>query len=281
VSGPDTSRVWLITGASSGFGAALSTHVLSTGARVVGTVRKPGQIAEFAALAPGRAQAVLMDVTDAEQVRSGVQAAQAIFGRLDVLVNNAGYGFVGAIEEASDAEVRAQFDTNVFGLLSVTRQVLPIMRAQGSGHIVNISSIAGLRSSPGLGIYAASKHAVEGLSEALAAELSPLGIRVTVVEPGAFRTNWAGSSMRWSERELPDYAASSGRLRQVLRQFDGHQGGDPVKAAAVIARVVASAKAPLHLPLGEDAVAAVRARVRTFESDLAVWEAEALATAIR
>lgn len=257
-------RVWFITGTSSGLGRALARRVVERGDAVVATARRAATLDDLVAAAPDRVLAQPLDVTAPGQPQSAVRAAVARFGRIDVVVNNAGYGVVGALEELTDEQVRAQFDTNVHGVLAVLRAALPQLRAQGSGHVVNVSSVAGLRASPGLGAYAASKHAVEGLSEALAAEVAGFGIGVTIVEPGAFRTSWAGGSMVSGDR-LPAYAGTpSDGLRDALRRMDGRQDGDPDRAAAAIVEAVTSERPPLRLPLGDDAVAVLATKGRTY-----------------
>jgi NAD(P)-dependent dehydrogenase (short-subunit alcohol dehydrogenase family) len=219
----DRPCTWLITGVSSGFGRELARQALARGDTVAGTVRQPAQLAEFRALAPERARPYLLDVIDAAAVGAVVPQIVRDCGRIDVLVNNAGYGLVGLAEEVGDAEARRLFDTNFFGLLNVTKAVLPQLRAQRSGHIVNLSSMAGTLGIPGMALYCASKFAVEGLTEALAGEVRPLGIRVTIVEPGGFRTDFAGRSINQAECVLPDYAdTAGGKVRGMLAAYNGH-----------------------------------------------------------
>lgn len=250
--------VWFVTGSSSGFGHELAREALARGHEVVATARRVSALQELERSAPDRVLVAPLDVTSAEQAAAAVGAAVERFGRIDVVVNNAGYGVVGALEELSDAQVRRQFDTNVFGVYVVLRAVLPQLRAQRSGHVVNISSVAGLRASPGLGAYAASKHAVEGLSESLAGEVAGFGIGVTLVEPGAFRTGWAGGSMEFSD-PLDAYAGTPVEgLRDGLRRMDGSQAGDPARAAGAIIDAVDSGHPPARLPLGRDALAGMR-----------------------
>ena len=263
--------VWFITGVSSGFGRSLAEAVLARGDSVIGTVRNDGQIAPFENLAPGRAHCVLLDVTDAQAVPRAVEQALQRAGSIDVLVNNAGYGLFGALEEVSDAEARHLFDTNVFGTVNVIRAVLPHFRERKRGHIVNFSSVAGVIGIAGCSFYCASKHAVEGLSESLALELAPFGIGVTIVEPGGFRTNFAGGSLKWSETELPAYSDTVGKMRRYMSSYHGTQSGDPVKAAAAIVRAVSAGARPLRLPLGPDAVDVVRKKLASVQGNLDAW----------
>lgn len=254
-------RGWLITGVSSGFGRELAQAALARGDVVVGTLRRAEQQAEFEALVPGRAHALLLDVTDGAAIAGVVARATELAGGIDVLVNNAGYGFVGAVEEAGLDEIRRQFETNFFGLVQVTQAVLPQMRARGAGRIINMSSGAGQIASPGLGIYAASKFAVEALSEALAGELAPLGIGVTAIEPGGFRTRFSGGSYAEAAQRIADYDATAGRMRAGFQKFDGHQPGDPAKAAQVMLQLVDMPEPPLRLVLGSDMLPRVKAKL--------------------
>jgi NAD(P)-dependent dehydrogenase (short-subunit alcohol dehydrogenase family) len=272
-------KIWLITGCSRGLGRALAEAVVASGARLIATARDAHTLDALEKLAPDRVQTLSMDVNDEAEVRAGVTRAVAAFGRVDVLVNNAGYGLLGAVEEVSDSEARAQMETNVFGALRVTRALLPYLREQGGGHILNISSVAGIVSTPGLGLYNASKYALEGYSEALALELAPMGIRVTVVEPGPFRTDWAGSSMAQAARTLDAYDATAGATARLLKSYSGRQPGDPEKAAAAMLKVVESDKPPLRLPLGEMAVTRIRSKLAAQLAELDAWEKVALDTA--
>ncbi len=242
--------VWFITGCSTGFGRELALQIIQRGWRVVVTTRDAAQISDIAAKAKDRALALPLDVTKQAQIDEAVKAAKEKFGRIDVLVNNAGYGYQSSVEEGEEAEIRAQFDTNVFGLFALTRAVLPIMRAQRSGNILNITSVAGLIGFPGSGYYAASKHAVEGWSDALRAEVGPLGIGVTCVEPGPFRTDWAGRSLRQTESKIADYAETAGMRLAGTRQRSGNQAGDPVRASDVMIRLTQQKQAPRHIVLG-------------------------------
>jgi len=272
------SRVWFITGCSSGFGRAFAEAVIAHGDSLIATARNVETLQELMAHAPDRVLATALDVTDEFSISNAVSQSITRFGRIDVLVNNAGFGLTGAIEEVSDDEWQRLFATNVFGLAAVTRAVLPQMRVQRNGHIFNISSIAGVSGSAGLGAYSASKFAVEGLSEALSGEVAPLGIKVTIVEPGGFRTQWAGRSMQQAARQMNAYAQSSGRLRQVWSQFSGRQAGDPARAAAVLIKVAESSQPPLHLALGGDAVAGIQDSLQYRFRDLQTWQQESLST---
>jgi NAD(P)-dependent dehydrogenase (short-subunit alcohol dehydrogenase family) len=246
---PDT-PVWFITGCSTGFGRALAQLIVRRGWRLVATARDKSRVADLAEEAEDRVLAVDLDVGDAAQVDAAVAAARARFGRIDVLVNNAGYGYQSSIEEGVEAQIRAQFDANVFGLFAITRAVLPIMRAQRSGHILNITSVAGLIGYPGSGYYAASKHAVEGFSDSLSAEVAPLGIAVTCVEPGPFRTDWAGRSLQQTPSTIADYQDTAAKRMASTKESSGSQAGDPVRAAEVMIALTQMDEPPRHLPLG-------------------------------
>lgn len=268
----DQKRKWLITGVSSGLGRALALAALARGDTVIGTLRQAGQLAGFEALAPGRAIAVRLDVTDKDQVRDVVAGAIEQAGGIDVVVNNAGYGLSGAAEELSDAEMRHQMETNFFGLVAVTQAALPFMRAQRRGHFVNISSVAGYKGILGMSAYSASKFAVEGFSESLAAEAGHLGIKVTIVEPGAFRTNWSSdTAIVRSARVIEDYAATAGVVRAGLSQMDGHQQNDPAKGAEAIIQAVEAEAPPLRLPLGSDSVTYLRDKLAAMAKELEAW----------
>lgn len=273
-----SSKIWFITGVSGGFGKQLFEAAAAQGHTVVGTVRQPGQVAALEQVAPGRSFGNVLDVNDHAAVGQVLAAAVARFGRLDVVVNNAGYGLVGAVEETTMQQAREQLETNFFGALAVTQAALPHMRAAGSGHLVQISSIGGLSAAPGLGLYNASKFALEGLSEALAREVAPLGLKVTIVEPGTFRTEWAGASMRFTDHPLPEYAPTAGYIRGILQKVNGHQPGDPRKAAEAILQAVAAEKPPLRLLLGKDAVQAARQKLDAVRQDLDAWEAVSTGT---
>ena len=273
-----TPKVWFITGASRGFGLEIARAALARGDRVVAAARKPEAVA--AALgAHDQLLAVALDVTDEAQAVAAAERAVARFGRIDVLVNNAGYGLLGAVEEASAQEVERQFATNVFGLLHVTRAVLPVMRRQGSGHVVNISSVGGYAAYPGWGVYGATKFAVEGLTEALAAELAPLGLKATVVQPGFFRTDFLdASSVVKTAVELAPYAATVGEMRARMSGANHRQPGDPGKLAQALLTLADSAEPPLRLPLGSDTLAKIAEKHRLVEHEVAAWRDVAAST---
>jgi NAD(P)-dependent dehydrogenase (short-subunit alcohol dehydrogenase family) len=268
-----TDKVWLVTGASTGFGRELVEYLLTHGARVVATARKIEALKDLGAQYPERVLVAAMDVTDQKQVEAAVSAAVQRFGRIDVLVNNAGYGMVGAVEESAEEEFRPMFETNVFGLIRVTQAVLPQMRGQGSGHIVNLSSIGGLVATPGFGLYNATKFAVEGLSEALAQEVKPLGISVTIVEPGPFRTKFLGKAGGEAKRKIPAYGQTAGKMRAYFTEQDGKQPGDPLKAVEAMVKAVEAEHPPLHLLLGASTLPRVKAKIEALQKDLAAWEA--------
>jgi NAD(P)-dependent dehydrogenase (short-subunit alcohol dehydrogenase family) len=265
-------RVWFITGASTGFGRLLAEEVLKSGGKVVATARRLEKVADLEREYPQSAKALALDVTDAGQVDSAVTEAFAQFGQINVLVNNAGYGVAGAIEEVSEAEFMPMFETNVFGLLRVTRAFLPHLRKQRSGHILNLSSIGGLIGGQGIGMYNASKFAVEGLSEALAAELAPLGIRVTVIEPGPFRTDFLGRSGVVAETKISDYDNTAGNMRKYFAENDGKQRGDPLRAVQAMMEVVESPNPHLHLLLGMSALQRFRGKLESWQKEIAAWE---------
>lgn len=272
-------RVWFITGVSRGFGALVTEAALAAGDAVVATARNPATVeARFGAQA--NLLPVALDVTDEAQAHAAVAAAVKRFGRIDVLLNNAGYGLLGAVEELSGTEVERVFRTNVFGLLAVTRAVLPVLRRQRSGHIVNISSIGGYAAPyPGWGVYCATKFAVEGLSEALAAELAPLGIKATVVEPGFFRTDFLDDqSLSKTTTRIEDYAATVGAMRDFAQGANHAQPGDPARLATAILTLVASAEPPLRLPLGSDTVARIEQKNAFVAGELDAWRSVALST---
>ena len=271
---------WLITGVSGGFGLELARAALARGDTVVGTLRQRAQADRFEQLAPGRAHAVLLDVTRDVDIAPAIALAVKKAGHIDVLVNNAGYGLFGAVEEISDAEARAVMDTNFFGALAVARALLPHFRERRAGHIFNIASVAGFIGFPGCGLYAASKFALEGMTEALATELAPFGIRVTIVEPGGFRTNFSGSSLRQAALVIPAYAGTpSARTRELIGQYNGHEPGDPAKAASAILAALEAPEAPLRLLLGADAVSMARHKFEGVLQSVKDWEAVSLATA--
>ncbi|MEG0879774.1 MAG: oxidoreductase [Janthinobacterium sp.] len=264
-------RVWLITGASRGIGALIAEAALADGNAVVATGRNAAAVVErlgtCAALLP-----IALDVTNEEQIRLGVRVALEHFGRIDVLVNNAGFGLLAAVEESGDADVRRMFDTNVFGLLNVTRAVLPTMRTQRSGHVINISSIGGYQAAAGFGVYSSTKFAVEGITEAMHTELKPLGIHATVVEPGYFRTDFLdASSLLVAPDEIGDYAATSGAVRRQALALNHNQPGDPQKLAAAMLRVVDAPNPPLRLPMGTDTLAAIAAKNAFVAQEMEAW----------
>lgn len=271
--------VYFITGASRGFGIEIAREALSRGDSVVATARDPRGIAEALPGHDDRLLTVALDVGDPGQITAAVQAAVKRFGRIDVLVNNAGRGLVGAVEEAGDAEVRAVFEVNVFGLLAVTRAVLPQMRAQKSGLVVNLSSVGGFVAWPGWGVYAATKFAVEALSEAMTHELAPLGIRSVAIEPGPFRTNFLdGSSLAVSATEIGDYAATAGAARQWAGENNYGQQGDPRKAAEIIVGLTDRADLPERIQLGSNAFNDVAAKLARTAADQQVWREISLST---
>ena len=265
-------RVWFITGASTGFGRLLAEEVLKSGGKVVATARKLDKVADLEKQFPENAMALTLDVSEQGQVDSAVTQAFAKFGRIDVLVNNAGYGVAGAIEEVSEAEFMPMFETNVFGLLRVTRAFLPHLRKQRSGHILNLSSIGGLLSSPGLGYYSSTKFAVESISESLAAELAPLGIKVTIIEPGPFRTDFLGRSGVLAEKRIADYDNTAGNMRKYFADNDGKQPGDPLRAVHAMMQVVDSPEPPLRLLLGKSALQRLRAKLEKWQQEITAWE---------
>jgi NAD(P)-dependent dehydrogenase (short-subunit alcohol dehydrogenase family) len=271
--------VWFVTGASRGFGAEIVAKALAEGHQVLAAARSPRAVIERFPDAGDQLLAVAVDVTDEAGVARAVQRALDAYGRIDVVVNNAGRGLLGAVEEAGDAAARAVYDTNVFGTLNVLRAVLPTLRAQRSGRIVNISSIGGFTGSPGWGIYNSTKFAVEGFSEALAGELAPLGIKVTIVEPGYFRTDFLdASSLHTEARVIDDYAGSAGATRARAMSANHAQPGDPAKAAAAIVRVASAAEPPLRIQLGRDSFDALTRKLRSYESEQKAWHDLAVST---
>lgn len=271
-------RIWLITGASRGIGAKVAAAALANGDAVVATARDANSITQRFGDQPGLL-AVTLDVTDEAQGVAVAKAAIEHFGRIDVLVNNAGFGLLGAVEEATADEVRRVYETNVFGLLNVTRAVLPYMRAARSGHVINLSSVGGYRSGAGFGVYCSTKFAVEGLSEALHAELEPLGVKVTIVEPGYFRTEFLeGNSLVESPSSITDYDGTAGEVRKIAKAVTLNQPGDPDKLAQVMITLVEAQKAPLRLPLGSDCVAAIEAKNAFVAGELQAWREVSVST---
>ena len=267
--------MWFITGCSTGFGLELAKQAIEHGYRTVMTARDPAKLEGYGAT--DNVLVLKLDVTQPDQVAAAVKAAEARFGAIDVLVNNAGIGYFAAIEEGEEAEVRKMFEVNVFGLNRMIQTVLPGMRKRRSGCIVNFSSIGGIKAFPALGHYNATKFAVEGLSEALWQEVEPLGIRVTLVEPSGFRTDWAGRSANESARQIDDYMATAGNVRAGLRAVSGKQAGDPLRAAKAVVKAVASGTPPHHLLLGNDAFDGAMAKLDELRKDFAAGEAVARA----
>ena len=265
--------VWFITGCSTGFGREMANHLLQSGYRTVVTARNPDDLRDLAK--NGNALVLKLDVTDQGQIVDAVRAAESKFGRIDVLMNNAGIGYFAAIEESEDDQVRRMFDINVFGLGQMISAVLPGMRKRRTGLIINVSSLAGLRSFPALGYYNATKYAVEGLSEALWQEVEPLGIKVMVVEPSGFRTDWAGRSANESPLEIADYAETAGAKRSQLRAVSGNQPGDPVRAVQAIVKAAESPNTPHHLLLGNAAYDLASAKLKALLKEFSAWEAVA------
>ena len=263
-------RVWFITGCSTGFGRELATQALARGFRTVVTARKPEEVEALAAL--GQALVLKLDVTDQGQIDAAIKAAEKKFGGIDVLVNNAGIGYFAAIEEGEEKEVRRLFEINVFGMIRMIRAALPGMRRRRTGCIVNISSLAGLRSAPALGYYNATKFAVEGLSGALLQEVEPLGIKVIVVEPSGFRTDWAGRSANESKQQISAYAKTAGAWRKEVRADSGKQPGDPVRAAQAIIKAAESGKPPRHLLLGNDSFEGAMSKLEELRKDFSAVE---------
>jgi len=261
------SKAWLITGSSRGLGRALAEAVLAGGHKLVATARNPAQLADLVGRYGDQVRAVGLDVTDERAAANAIKTAVDAFGRLDVLTNNAGYGDIGSIEETSLADFRAQIETNLFGVINVTKAAISLMREQGSGHIIQFSSIGGRIGPPGRAPYAAAKWGVEGFSEVLAKEVGPLGIKVTIIEPGGFRTEFAGSSTTLREGR-PEYDSTVGAMARYQRNYNGAQPGDPVKAAAVILQIASLDEPPLRLLLGSDAVGAAE------KNDIARTEAD-------
>jgi NAD(P)-dependent dehydrogenase (short-subunit alcohol dehydrogenase family) len=272
------SRVWLITGASSGFGRAISEAALSAGDEVIAAVRRPDAVADLVDSAPGRVTAIGLDVTDAARIDAAIDEAIAWRGHLDVLVNNAGRGLVGAVEETTDKELRELMELHFFGPVALTRAVLPHMRARRSGAIVQMSSQGGRLSFPGVGGYSATKFALEGWSEALAAEVAQFGIRVVIVEPGAFRTSFNGPQALLVSESMPEYVSLVEPVRTNLANDDGRQPGDPAKAADAIIAALDAETTPLRLVLGNDAADAVAKHMAEARDEFAAWEATSRST---
>ena len=267
------SKVWIITGCSTGFGRYLAIEALAKGYKVVVAARNTNDVQDIVANYPDTSLVVKLDVTIADQISDAVALTIAKFGKIDVLVNNAGIGYFGAIEESEEAEVRRMFEINVFGLANMTQAVLPFMRKQKSGHILNVASIGGLRAFPGVGFYNATKFAVDGLSEALSKEVGLLGIKVTIVAPSGFRTDWAGRSANDSKIVIEDYASTAGKNKGDIRGYSGNQPGDPVRAAKAMIQVVETENPPLRLLLGVAALKGARQKLEELKKDFDTWEA--------
>ncbi len=270
-------RVWFITGCSTGFGRALAEQVLQAGDRLIATARHPETLAPLSAAGPDRVRTFALDVTDAATVASVVAEAGAVWDRLDVVVNNAGYGLIGAVEECTSDQIRRCLETNFHGPLNVLRAVLPRLRAQKSGHLINISAAAAIANYAGFGAYGAAKAALEALSDSVRAEVALLGIKVTLVQPGPFRTDFIGRSLERASTTLPDYARTAGKFAAFLRSIDGQQPGDPLRAAAAIVKLVHDGKAPARLPLGKYVTRKIRDRAATMLREVDEWEAVAVA----
>ncbi len=269
-------KVWLITGCSSGFGIALAQAALERGDRVMATSRHPAALVDLTARWPEAVHTAQLDVTDAQQVHSVVEETIRIFGRLDVLVNNAGYGLLGSLEESSEAQIRRNFEVNFFGALELIRCALPHFRAAKSGHVVNISAAAAISNYAGFGIYGAAKCALEGMSESLAAEGRPFGLKVTIVQPGPFRTDFISRSLDRAAVEIPEYEASAGKFAKFINGVDGKQPGDPVRAAQVILQAVDAERPPLRLVVGKYATDKAHRTFAQREAELKAWEAAGL-----
>jgi NADP-dependent 3-hydroxy acid dehydrogenase YdfG len=271
-------KVWFITGTSSGFGRLLAEEVLAKGDRVVATARKPEVLVDLVVKYPDTARAVKLDVTNLQDVKNSIGEAVKEFGRIDVLVNNAGYALVGAIEESRNEEIQKQFDTNVFGAMNVIREALPIMRQQKSGHIVNIGSLVGISAFTSFGYYSATKFALEGLSEALAAEVAPHGIKTTIVEPGPFHTGFSSRAVAFGTNLLPEVYPSTAGITDAFSQFDSPASGDPRKGVKIIVEAVESENPPFRLPLGLFAYEAIEAKLENVKQEIAAWRTRAIQT---
>jgi NAD(P)-dependent dehydrogenase (short-subunit alcohol dehydrogenase family) len=270
--GPQKGKVWMITGASSGFGRVLAEYLCTQAATVVATARRVDHLEDLMMRYPGNVVLLSLDVTKPDNIKGAVEDALALAGKVDVLVNNAGYGVTGAIEEVTEAEYMPMFETNLFGLIRLTKALLPHFRERRSGNIVNLSSVGGLIGSPGWGFYNATKFAVEGFSEALAAEMEPLGVHVTVVEPGPFRTDFLGRSGVVAEQSILDYQETAGKAREYFRTQSGRQPGDPQRAVEAIVEAVSSPNPPRNLVLGKIALTRYRTRLKERTEDLNRWE---------
>jgi len=265
-------KTLFITGVSTGFGKALAQQALAAGHKVIGTLRNPQALADFEAQAPGRAHGVLLDVTEFSAIDSVINDVDTAYGPVDVLVNNAGYGHEGILEESSLDDLRQQFDVNVYGAVAIIKAFAPLFRQRRSGHIINITSMGGFITMPGISYYHGSKFALEGISESLGKELKPFNVFVTAVAPGGFRTDWAGRSMQRAPRQIADYDLSFDPIRKAREERSGKQPGDPVKAADAMLKLIASDNPPAHLLLGSDALKLVRDKLAQLEAEIAAWE---------
>jgi NAD(P)-dependent dehydrogenase (short-subunit alcohol dehydrogenase family) len=272
------SKLFFITGVSTGFGRAITEAALAAGHRGVGTLRNEADLAQFNRLSPGRAIGKILDVTDTAAIAPTVAAIESDIGTIDVLINNAGYGHEGILEESSLEDIRRQFEVNVFGAVAMMQAVLPAMRSRRSGHIINITSMGGITTFPGVGVYHGSKFALEGISETLGKEVKAFGIHVSAVEPGSFRTDWAGRSLVRTERKISDYDAVFDPLRKRRQDISGKQPGNPVKAANAILQLVAAPNPPAHLLLGLDAYTLVSEKLNTLQAEIAAWKEVSLST---
>ena len=272
------SKVWFITGSNSGFGRSLTEAVLAKGDNVVATTRHPEEIEDLVKQYPDTVKTVTLDITKSDEISNAIDTAISTFGQVDILVNNAGFGTLGAVEEIEDEQVRQQFEVNCFGTLNLTKALLPHFRQRKSGHILNVSSVGGFTAFPGTGIYCATKFAIEGYSEALAKEITPLGIKLTLVEPGAFRTDFAGDSLATPENPIDDYEETAHKFVKMQEEMSGEQPGNPDKAAQAMIKVVESDNPPMRLVLGEDALKATRQKIETFQKELKEWEDVTLST---
>jgi NAD(P)-dependent dehydrogenase (short-subunit alcohol dehydrogenase family) len=273
-----TDKIILITGVSSGFGRAFAEAALTEGYTVIGTVRNEDARKEFETIESKRAKSLILDVTDFAAIDASISKIEQEIGPVDVLVNNAGYGHEGVLEESSLEEMRRQFEVNVFGAVALMKAVLPTMRKRRSGHIINITSMGGYITMPGIAYYCGSKFALEGISETLAKEVKGFGIHVTAIAPGSFRTDWAGRSMVRSGRSIADYDSVFEPIRKARQEKSGHQTGDPIKAAEVLLKLLATENPPVHLLLGSDALRLVREKIDSLADELTAWEDMTLST---
>ena len=272
----NNSPVWFITGCSTGFGRELAKLIVARGWPVVATARNKAEVEDLAT--SDKVLALELDVTDGKEIDAAVKAAEEKFGAIDVLVNNAGYGYLTTVEEGEEKQIRAMFDANVFGLFALTRAVLPGMRKRRKGHIINITSVGGHVGNPGSGYYAATKHAVEGWSKSLAAETAPLGIKVTAVAPGPFRTDWAGRSMIQTENRIADYAEITGARLAAVTAQSGKQAGDPVRAGEAMIKLTESENPPLHIVFGAPGLAMVTGELKKELAEIEAWREVGLGT---